>query len=500
MGYAKNLAFGLTAKQQLTKDIFSLSVPVISSFGTQSCKNISRNEITHHRPVTTSFCTNLGLFFYDKLITELHKESGDGISTSVLILNQILKKGIQALQEGIKPQILQKELQEGASLITARLLKNSWPIDSMDKLKCISHTASFQDNEITEIVCNLLGQIKNNDPILIEKSNETTSFIEVSSGICLQQGSAHSLFGSDRMTLRTYIENAYTFISNINITSIQDIFTLIAELPEKKLLIICENMSSQILSMLITNKIKGLIDVAVIKTLKNPKLDEDTLQNITLLTGGRVFSKKNGDSLKNCSLQDLGRCARVEISPQTTIIINNQIPLISTSKLTLLPENNDNKKFNLIGTIFVGASKQTELFNKKCKILSTVKSTQTALKEGSILGGGVGLYHTANKILVDTPTINLGTSILCHACFSPLKKIVNNNVRKIDYKNLLKEILTCKNQQVGFNKNTFTLDNLLKAGIFDSTQIIINSILKATQIACEIFSCDVVIEEYKNTL
>ena len=501
MAYAKNLSFGLAAKQQLANDIFNLSTPIISSFGTKSCKNVFKNKLNYSSSYKNINSNNLGSFFYEKLIKELQKESGDGISTSILIFNQILKKGLVALKEGKKTQILQKELQEGASLISSFLQAISQPIDNIDKLKNISHTASFQDDEITEIVCNTLGQIGNEDFIFIEKSNELSSFIEINSGICLQQGYAHSLFVSDPIKLRTFLENPYILISNINITSIQDVLMLLKKLPEKKLLIICENMSSQILSMLITNRLKGLINVVVTKTLKNPYFTEETLQNISLLTGGRIFFKENNDSINNCLLKDLGRCSRIEISSTTTTIINNKI-LENNNNFTFFNENKhlNNKPFNLIGTIFVGASKETELLSKQLKISSSIKSTQTALKKGFILGGGVGLYHAANKILQsNTPSKNSGINILYQSCLFPLKKILSNNVMHTHYKKLLNEISNCKKQQLGFNRNTLTLDNLLEAGIFDSTQIVINSILKATEIACEIFSCDVLIEEYKKT-
>lgn len=497
MVYAKHFSFGLAAKQLLANDIFNLSTSVISSFGTKSCKNIFNNKLQYYSyPKNTNYNT-LGLFFYEKLITELQKESGDGISTSIIIFNQILKKGLQALKEGLKVQTLQKELQEGANLISSSLQQISQPIDNLDKLKCIPYTASFQDNEITEIVCNALGQIGKEDFIFIEKSNEINSFIEIDSGICLQQGYAHPLFASDIIKLKTFIENPYILISNINITCIQDILTLLKKLPEKKLLIICENISPQILSMLITNRLKGLVDVVVTKTLKNPYFNEETLQNISLLTGGRIFSKKNNDSIKNCLIKDLGKCSRIEVSNKTTTIINNNKSLKTQINSLTKNEHSYNKTLNLIGTIFVGASKDTELFNKQFKILSSIKSAQLALKQGFILGGGVDLYHAVNKILKDKISISTGEKILCQSCFSPLKKILKNNVKYSNYEKLLAKILNCKKQQTGFNRNTLTIDNLLKAGIFDSTQIVINSILKATQLACDIFSCDVLIEEHK---
>ncbi len=455
---------------------------------------------------------NIGVELIKEAASKTNDVVGDGTTTATVLTQAIVTEGMKNVAAGANPVALNRGLHRAAEAVVDYLrTKISKPVEQDE----IAHVASISanDREIGEKIAEAMREVGEDGVITVEESQSFGMEIETVKGMRFDKGyvSPYMITNPDRMEAE--YEEPYILITDKKISSVEDMLPIleaVAQSGRKELVIVAEDVDGQALATLVVNKIRGTFNVLAVKAPGFGDRRKEMLQDIAILTGGKVITEELGLKLQNATLDDLGRARKVVSTKETTTIVEgkgdesaikdrvNQIKkLIEQTDSDFDREKLQERLAKLAGgvaVIKVGAATETEMKEVKHRIEDAVGATKAAVEEGVVPGGGVALIRAA-KALDDLNLIDeemIAVNILKRALEEPLRIISKN--AGFEGAVVVDEVRKHE-QSFGFNAATGNYEDMVAAGIIDPTKVTRSALQNAVSVAGMLLTTEAVVTD-----
>ncbi len=552
MGSAKVLVFDEEARLKLSDGIDKLSETINITLGpkgrhvalsrTIGAPKITSdsNHIIDEIELRDQF-ENLAVQLAQSMSAKIKENTGDGITTGLVIMSALVKEGLKNIAGGASPVFIKKGLEKGLETALKAIKALALPVKSEQETKNIATVSAKGNQEIGSIIASCFQKVGKDGVISIEEAKGLETKIELVEGMEIERGYISPYFCTNLEKLTVEMNNPYILITDKKISSVHDLLSILQNVSAigSELLIIAEDLEGDALAALVINKLKGILKVAAIKAPSFGDERKAVLEDIAILTGGTFYSEEKGLTITKAILSDLGKAQKVFISKDTTTFIDGNGHKEAVEKRILeiakASENSTNaydkeklekRKAKLKGgvaIIRVGAGSDPELKDKKNIFEDSLAATRAALEEGIVAGGGVSLLRASTELekliltekkskidkKIEKTTSKksdkkaetneeelIGIKILQKALLEPAKILMQNS--GIDPHLFLERILNDQNKNMGFNVEAEKIEDLLKAGIIDPVKVVKNSLIHAVSTGSMLLISDALIGEDKS--
>ena len=425
---------------------------------------------------------NLGVRLIVNISKRTNEKAGDGTTTAILLASSMIFEGFKKIEQNINPLYIRSGMNKTYKIIIDILKEESIKLESNYK-KYIEDIAyiSSGDKEVGALLSNVLQKVTKDGTITIQEGNKTETEVEFSQGMELNKGFISHLMSN--LDNNEYINsNVYVFVTNLVLNNIEDVIKILEAASGKPLLIIAEDISGFALTTLIMNAKK--LNLVAIKSPSFGSNKTELLEDICILTGANFFMKEKNSNLKDIKIEDLGYIDFLKVShKKTTIVVEKENSLVKERKKSIKKDienaseyektNLEDRLAKLIGgvcVIKIGAASEAEMKAKKLKFEDALNASKSAIEEGIICGGGIGLINIYKKMLnlKLNHEENHGMEIVKKALLVPFEEIVNNASYPLDFS--LKESLSKKN--FGLDAKDLKMVNMYERAIIDPVKVI----------------------------
>lgn len=412
--------------------------PLITNDGVTIAKDIELED---------SF-ENMGAQLIKEVATKTNDVAGDGTTTATLLAQALVREGMKNVVAGANPMVIKKGIQKAVDAAVEAVKSHSKPVNGTEDIARIA-TISSADEDIGRIIADAMEKVTADGVITVEESKIAQTEAEVVEGMQFDRGYISPYMVTDTDKMEAVIDDALILITDKKIASIQDLLPLLEQIMHAggKLIIIAEDIEGEALSTILVNKLRGVFTCVGIKAPGFGDRRKEMLQDIAILTGGKVITSDLGLELKDTQIADLGHARQVKVSKENTIIVDgagdkdtiksrvNQIRTqIENTASDYDREKLQERLAKLAGgvaVIKVGAATETEMKEKKLRIEDALSATKAAVEEGSVAGGGVALLNAipAVKALLDSTEDSdekTGVKIVLKALEEPVRQIASN--------------------------------------------------------------------------
>ncbi len=478
----------------------SWGAPTITSDGYSTVK-----EIELKNPYA-----NMGVLIGKEVARKVKDQSGDGTTTSIILLRALVKQGIKNIASGMSPIELKRGIEKGVDAVLKELDTLSIPVEKPEAIQNIATVSASGNTEVGSTIFEAIDKVGKSGVISIEEGKGTTTTIEMVEGMRFDRGYTSPYFCTNSEKMIVEMANASILIADKKISSIQEILPLLqAVAPSgKELLIIAEDIEGDALSTLVVNKLRGSLKIAAVKAPGFGDKRKAMLEDLAALTGATVISEDKGMQLKTATADLLGSAEKIEISKDHTTIVGGmgRKEMIDARIKQIEAEyqgaTNDYDKEKLderraklqggVAVIRVGAPSEPEMKQKKQTFEDSLNSTRAAQESGFVPGGGAALLRASQKL---KESHDIGEQIVYAACSAPFRQIVDNCGK--DSSIYLEEVLQ-GGPGIGFNAQSEKVEDLIKGQVIDPTKVVKNSLKFAASAAGMILISEVLITDAKD--
>ncbi|MDF2548955.1 MAG: groEL-B [Chlamydiales bacterium] len=442
---------------------------------------------------------NMGVSMAKEVAQKIKEKSGDGTTSGTLLLKSIVEHGIRYITAGASPILLKRGMEKAVHAVVEAISQASIAIESAADTKNIATVSASGNEEIGQMIADAFGKVGKEGVITIEEAKGIATSIETVEGMQFDRGYLSAYFCTNAEKMTVEMEQPLILLVEQKISSVHDLIPILQAVASsaKNLLIIADDIEGETLSTLVVNRLRGTLKVAAVKSPGFGERKKAMLQDLAILTGGEVISEDVGVSLKDASVEILGKAEKVVISKDHTTIVNgsgskeqieqrikqieNEMELVTSS---YEKEKLNERKAKLSGgvaVIRVGAATEPELKHRKQLFEDSLNSTKAALEEGIVPGGGIALIRASSAIanLELAGDEKLGAEIVKMACEVPFRQIAENCGR--DGSVLLQDILQ-RESAFGFNAMSGEVEDLLKSGVIDPAMVVKNSLVYSSSV------------------
>jgi len=458
---------------------------------------------------------NMGAQLVKEVATKTNDVAGDGTTTAIVLAQAMVREGLKNIAAGANPIILRNGMQKATDAAVEAIQGMSQKIDGKNHIAKVA-AISAGNKEVGDMIAEAMDKVSSDGVITVEESKTMFTELELVEGMQFDRGYLSAYMCTDMEKMIANIDNPYILITDKKISTVAEILPLLEQIVQMgaKLLIIAEDVEGEALTTLVLNKLRGVFNVAAVKAPGFGDRRKAMLEDIAILTGGKVISSEVGLELKEASIEDLGRAKAVKIEKENTIIIDGagekseidaRVGQIK-SQIEETTSEFDKEKLQErlakmaggVAVIKVGAPTETELKEKKLRMEDALAATRAAVEEGIICGGGSAFIHSlpATKAVADklTGDEKTGAEIVLKSLESPVRQIVNNaGLEGAVVVNAMKE----KEKGIGFDALTETFVNMVQAGIIDPTKVTRTALQNATSVAATLLTTEAVVTDIK---
>jgi chaperonin GroEL len=466
---------------------------------------------------------NMGAQMVKEVASKTSDVAGDGTTTATVLAQAIFREGVKTVAAGANPMALKRGIDKAVERATAEIKKIAKPVKG-EMIAQVGTISANGDSTIGELIAEAMNKVGKDGVITVEESKTMETDLEFVEGMQLDRGYLSPYFVTDQESMEAVLENPVILLSEKKLSSMRDILPLLEQVAKagKPILIIAEDVEGEALATLVVNKLRGTLNVAAVKAPGFGDRRKAMLEDIAILTGGRVISEDLGIKLENVKLEDLGRAKKVTIDKDNTIIIDgagNTDDLqgrVKTLKAQIEDATSDYDREKLqerlaklvggVAVIKVGAATETELKEKKARVEDAMHATRAAVEEGIVPGGGVALIRAAkalDKFKIFEPNEDgtvigdldeqIGVTIVKRALEEPLRQIVQNAGKEGAV--IVEKVRAEKNANFGYNAATGNFEDLVAAGIIDPAKVTRCALQNAASIAGLMLTTEALISE-----
>ena len=474
--------------------------PLITNDGVTIAKDIELED---------SF-ENMGAQLIKEVATKTNDVAGDGTTTATLLAQALVREGMKNVVAGANPMVIKKGIQKAVDAAVEAVKSHSKPVNGTEDIARIA-TISSADEDIGRIIADAMEKVTADGVITVEESKIAQTEAEVVEGMQFDRGYISPYMVTDTDKMEAVIDDALILITDKKIASIQDLLPLLEQIMHAggKLIIIAEDIEGEALSTILVNKLRGVFPCVGIKAPGFGDRRKEMLQDIAILTGGKVITSDLGLELKDTQIADLGRARQVKVSKENTIIVDgagdkdtiksrvNQIRTqIENTASDYDREKLQERLAKLAGgvaVIKVGAATETEMKEKKLRIEDALSATKAAVEEGSVAGGGVALLNAipAVKALLDSTEDSdekTGVKIVLKALEEPVRQIASN--AGLEGSVIINHIIESGKVGYGYNFATDGYVDMFEAGVVDPTKVTRSALQNAASVAAMVLTTE----------
>ena len=445
---------------------------------------------------------NMGAQLVREVSTKTNDVAGDGTTTATLLAQAMVREGLKNLAAGANPIVMKKGMSKAVEAAVSAIRAQSQKVNGTDDIARVG-TVSSGDAFIGKLIAEAMEKVSSDGVITIEESKTAEIYSEVVEGMMFDRGYVTPYMVTDTEKMEAVIDDAYILITDKKISVISDILPLLEQLVQagKKLFIIAEDVEGEALSTLIVNRLRGTLNVVCVKAPGFGDRRKEMLQDIAVLTGGQVISEELGLTLKDATVDMLGRARQVKVTKENTIIVDgmgdkqaiadrvaqirNQIGLTTSEYDKEKLQERLAKMAGGVAVIKVGAATETEMKEKKLRIEDALNATKAAVEEGIVAGGGT-IY--VNVIPAVTALLNevegdekTGVQIVAKALEEPIRQIAAN--AGLDGSVILEKVRTSGRNGYGFDAYKEEYCDMIASGIVDPAKVTRSALENAASVS-----------------
>jgi chaperonin GroEL len=469
---------------------------------------------------------NMGAQMVREVASKTSDVAGDGTTTATVLAQAIFREGVKTVAAGANPMALKRGIDKAVERVTKEIKKMAKPVTG-DMIAQVGTISANGDHTIGELIAEAMAKVGKDGVITVEESKTMETALEVVEGMQFDRGYLSPYFVTDAERMEAVLENPVILLSEKKISSLRDMLPILEQTAKlgKSILIIAEDVEGEALATLVVNKLRGTITVAAVKAPGFGDRRKAMLEDIAVLTGGKVISEDLGIKLENVKLEDLGSARRVTLNKETTTIIDgggdtkDLQARVKTLKTQIDDTSSDYDREKLqerlaklvggVAIIRVGAATETELKEKKARVEDAMNATRAAVEEGIVPGGGVVLIRAAKALekfklfetdedgdVIGDEDEQIGVNIVKRALEEPLRQIVANAGKEGAV--IVEKVRSEKNPNVGYNAATETFEDLVAAGVIDPAKVTRCALQNAASIAGLMLTTEALISELQD--
>ena len=445
---------------------------------------------------------NMGAQLVREVSTKTNDVAGDGTTTATLLAQAMIHEGLKNLAAGANPIVMKKGMAKAVDAAVAAIHQQSQKVNGTDDIARVG-TVSSGDAFIGKLIAEAMEKVSADGVITIEESKTAETYSEVVEGMMFDRGYITPYMVTDTDKMEALIDDAYILITDKKISVISDILPLLEQLVQagKKLFIIAEDVEGEALSTLIVNRLRGTLNVVCVKAPGFGDRRKEMLQDIAILTGGQVISEELGLTLKDATVDMLGRARQVKVTKENTIIVDgmgdkqaiaDRVAQIR-AQIGNTTSEYDREKLQErlakmaggVAVIKVGAATETEMKEKKLRIEDALNATKAAVEEGIVAGGGtifVNVIPAVTALLADAEgDEKTGVQIVAKALEEPIRQIAAN--AGLDGSVILEKVRTSGKNGFGFDAYKEEYCDMIASGIVDPAKVTRSALENAASVS-----------------
>jgi len=522
---AKQLLFDEAARQKILRGVELLARAVKVTLGPKG-RNVVIDKKFGSPTVTKDGVTvakeielpdayeNIGAQLVKEVASKTNDAAGDGTTTATVLAEAVYKEGLKHVTAGANPIYLKRGIDKAVEAAVAELAKISKKVNNREEIRQVATVSANWDNTIGEIIADALDKVGKDGTVTVEEAKSIETTLDVVEGMQFDKGYLSPYFSTNAESQEAILEDAYVLIHEKKISNLQEFLPLLQTTAKtgKPLLIIAEDVEGEALAALVVNKIRGTLNVVAVKAPGFGDRRKAILEDIAVLTGGRLLSEDLGIKLENVQLADLGKAKRIVVDKENTTIVegtgkSSDIQArVKQIRRQIEETTSDYDKEKLqerlaklaggIAVINVGAATESEMKEKKQRVEDALHATRAAVEEGIVSGGGVALLRTAKAIDAAIALLEgdekLGAQIIRRAVEAPLKQLCFN--AGVEGAVVVQQVLASKGAN-GYNVATGNYEDLVKAGVVDPTKVSRIALQNAASIAGLLLTTECIITD-----
>ena len=521
---AKQLLFDEAARQEILKGVEILAKAVKATLGPKGrnvvidkkfgSPTITKDGVTVAKEIELANpYQNIGAQLVREVASKTSDIAGDGTTTATVLAEAIYREGLKHVTAGANPISLQRGIQKAVDAATEHLAKIAKKVKDKEEIKQVATVSANWDTAIGDIIAEAMDKVGKDGTITVEEAKSIETTLNVVEGMQFDKGYLSPYFVTNAETLEVKQDDAYVLLYEKKISSLKDLLPILEKVAKtgKPLLIISEEVEGEALATLVVNKLRGTINVCAVKAPGFGDRRKAMMEDIAILTGGRLITEDLGIKLDSLELADLGRAKSVLVEKENTTIIeghgkNSEIQgRVNQIRRQIEETTSDYDREKLqerlaklaggVAVIHVGAATETEMKEKKARVEDALHATRAAVEEGIVAGGGVALIRTLPAIealklsIVDE---QIGVDIVRRAIEAPLRELARN--AGVEGGLIVQEVKRRKGNE-GYNVATGEYEDLVKAGVVDPKKVTRSALQNAASIAGLLLTTEAVITE-----
>ena len=433
---------------------------------------------------------NMGAQMVKEVASKTNEQAGDGTTTATVLAQAIINVGLKNVTAGANPMDLKRGIDKAVAAVVEDLKAQSQPVgEDYSKIEQVGTVSANNDAYIGKLIAEAMSKVKKDGVITVEEAKGTETEVKVVEGMQFDRGYISPYFMTNGDKMEAVLDDAYILLTDKKIANMEDLMPVLEPVARegKSLLIIAEDVEGQALTTLVVNRLRGTLKVAAVKAPGFGDRRKEMLQDIATLTGAVVISEDRGFTLANANIQMLGRAEKVTITKENTVIVGgagdqaaikdraDQIrKQIETTKSDYDREKLQERLGKLAGgvaVIYVGATSEIEMKEKKDRVDDALNATRAAVEEGYLPGGGVAYIRAAEALKGlkgENEDETTGIHIVARAIEEPLRQIAAN--AGVEASVIINKIREGKGD-FGYNARTDEYVNMYEAGVIDPTKV-----------------------------
>src|SRR5882762_3619992 len=525
---AKHIAYGEESRRALLSGVNRLADAVKITLGPKGrnvvidkkfgSPTITKDGVTVAKEIELKDALeNMGAQMVREVASKTSDVAGDGTTTATVLAQAIFREGVKTVAAGANPMALKRGIDKAVERAIQEIQRMAKPVKG-DAIAQVGTVSANGDATIGTIIAKAMDQVGKDGVITVEESKTMETSLEVVEGMQFDRGYLSPYFVTDPERMEVSLENALILIHEKKISLMKDLLPLLEQVAKmgKPLLIIAEDVDGEALATLVVNKLRGTLNVAAVKAPGFGDRRKAMLEDIAILTGGKVISEDLGIKLENVQISDLGRAKKITIDKDnTTIVEGGGKPAdiqgrVKTIRAQIDETSSDYDREKLqerlaklvggVAVIKVGAATETEMKEKKARVEDAMHATRAAVEEGIVPGGGVSLVRAAKALEKFDVTKDggdadeqIGVNIVRRALEEPLRQIVQNAGKEGAV--IVERVRGDKNDSFGFNAQTEVFEDLVKAGVIDPAKVTRTALQNAASIAGLMLTTEAMVAE-----
>jgi chaperonin GroEL len=520
---AKIIEFNVEARNALKRGVDQLAEAVRATLGPKGrnvvidkkfgAPTVTKDGVTVAKEIELEDpLENMGAQMVKEVASKTSDIAGDGTTTATVLAQAIFREGLKNVTAGSNPMALRRGIEKGVKAVIDEIKKLSKPLPGKTEIAQVGAISANNDKAIGDLIADAMEKVGKDGVITVEEAKSTETTLEVVEGMQFDRGYLSPYFVTNPEAMETALDEPLILIYDKKISAMKDLLPILEKVAQmgKSLLIIAEDIEGEALATLVVNKIRGTLKVAAVKAPGFGDRRKALLEDISVLTAGRVISEEAGFKLENATLTDLGKCKRVTIDKDNTTIVEGAGKTedikgrISQIKKQIETSTSDYDKEKLqerlaklaggVAVLNVGAATEVEMKEKKSRVEDALHATRAAVEEGIIPGGGVA-YLRAIPALENLKVVGdekIGVDILRRVLEEPIRQIAENAGWE---GSIVVQKVKDSQGSVGFNADSEKFEDLYKAGVIDPTKVARIALENAASVAALLLMTEATIVE-----